>query len=777
MDLKQKTIKGLSWSFASQAARQVSQFAVTVILARLLMPDDFGLVGMATVFTGFISAVNEIGVSGALIQRQQVDESHYSSVFWLNIFLGTAFTALFIAVSPAIAAFYNKPELISILRISAFNFILAAFSIVQRAIFQKHMEFKKLAVIETLAIVIGGVVGIVMAYRGFGAWSLVYQMIAFTLANTVLLWLFSHWRPRFIFSISSIKDIFGFSAHVTGFTVMNYFARNVDYLLIGKFLGAESLGYYTLAYKLMLYPLQNVTWTIQKVMFPAFSVIQNDIAKVKNAYLKMIKSISITVFPMMFGLFALAPELIDAVYGAKWLPSVIVIRIFCFCGMIQCLSSTAGTIYQSQGRSDIQFKIGFLGSLGAVLSIILGLRWGIEGVAACYTAYSILWGFYSLYIVERLISLKKKDFYLLFAKIFLISSGMFLFTLYLKSILRIHGWPELMIVMTAAATVYVFLLLVFKQIGYQNMDHVLNGKKQNTKVAPNFFCVGTKKGGTTTLQDILVQHPDIYLPKVKETKFFAIEEKYSKGIEYYKKEYFSRCNGQKAVGEIDPAYMFVPYAPSRIHKALGDEIKIIFLLRNPVDRAYSHYLMNYRWGIESRLFEEAIEAPEIVPSEGLSLDDFSNKYNFCYRETGYYAKQISAYLKFLKRSNMIFFVFEEDIKSNIRSTIESIEKFLGIRHVELNFNKISNPASMPRFRIIRDFTRKTNIVRKIGKHFFPSQSLRYRILMRIDEMNQVEIKPKPLDSSFKKYLLDKYYKEEVKALEVILNRNLSVWME
>ena len=273
MNLRQKTISGLFWSFLSQGGKQASQIIITIILARLLSPDDFGILAMVTVFTNFAMIFSEMGVSSALIQKQDTHDRHYHSAFWLNILVGIGLTLIFMAASPFIAWFYKKPELTPILLVVALNFLFSSFTIIQQTILTKEMDFKSLAIRDIIAVILAGVIGIALAYHGFGVWSLVYQLIAFTIINALLLWILSPWRPKLEFSISDIKDIFHFSAHLTGFNFLNYFSRNIDQLLIGKFLGTQALGYYSLAYKIMLYPLQNISRVISKVMFPVFSKI------------------------------------------------------------------------------------------------------------------------------------------------------------------------------------------------------------------------------------------------------------------------------------------------------------------------------------------------------------------------------------------------------------------------------------------------------------------------------------------------------------------------
>lgn len=424
MSLRKKTIKGLAWSAVSQGGKQVSQIIITMILARLLSPEDFGLVAMATVFTNFALLFGEMGLSSALIQKQDIDDRHLSSAFWLNVIAGACLTLFFIIVAPLIAAFYHKPQLQPLLMVMSLNFILTSFTIIQQTIFTKEMDFKPLTIRDIASVVVAGIVGIFMANHGFGAWSLVGQLLTFSFVNGILLWTMSSWRPKFMFSKDAIKDIFHFSAHMTGFNIVNYFARNVDQLLIGKFLGSQALGYYALAYKIMLYPVQNISGIIGRVMFPAFSRIQHDLEKVRSAYLKMVKAISLITFPLMAGLFVLAPEFVHIVFGAKWEPIILVLKILCICGAVQSIGTTVGNIILSQGRSELQLRLGVISIFFVFLAVLLGMRWGVAGVAAFYTYEQILWFFYVQRISNHLIKLDNKRFFSVFKKSLLI--GVFL---------------------------------------------------------------------------------------------------------------------------------------------------------------------------------------------------------------------------------------------------------------------------------------------------------------------------------------------------------------
>jgi len=469
LNLKQKTLKGLAWTGGAQGGKQISQFMIIAILANLLSPDDFGLLGMATFFTGLISIFNEMGFSNALIQKKNITDRHYSSVFWLSIIIGIFLFLLMIPLSFPIAGFYKEPRLRPILILLSLNFIIFSFGLVQKAILQKEMEFKKIAVIDLTAILSGGVVGVFLALSGHGVYSLVYQLIVFTSMDMVLLWFFSKWRPRLEFSLSAIKDIWGFSLNLTGFNIINYFARNLDYLLVGKFLGAQALGFYTLAYRLMTYPLQNISWTIMKVMFPALSKIQDDLERVRFAYKKMIKAISLATFPMMLGLFALAPEFIHLVFGPKWAPVVPLVRIFCICGLIQSIGTTVGTIVLSQGKAKLHFQLGVLFTIFITIAILLGLHWGIVGVALFYSVFSIIWIHgVNFGVSSWLIKLKYSQFYAQLVNSYLMSILMMLIIFLAKQSIPSYQPLGLVSLIGIGAMTYLGLLFLTGELGIRN---------------------------------------------------------------------------------------------------------------------------------------------------------------------------------------------------------------------------------------------------------------------------------------------------------------------
>ena len=468
MSLKEKTLKGLSWSFASQIGKQLTQFLVTAALARSLTSEDFGLVGMATVFAGLITLLNERGLSAALVQNQKLTQTHSSSVFWLNITVGGLLFFLGIVASSGIAAFFHREELKPIFSCLSFNFFVASLSIVPRAMLVKTMDFKKLSVLETLSLAAGGATGVILAFRGFGAWALVGQSLMFNFSLAVLLWIFSHWKPSFIFSLASVRELFKFSSRLTLSAILNYISRNIDYLLIGKLLGAQPLGFYTLAYKLMMYPMQNICWVISKVMFPALSRIQHDLKKVSETYLRVTKGISLITFPALCGLFAVTPEFVTVIFGEKWLPASDLIRILCVCGMIQSFLTTQNDVLLSQGRTDLQLKLGSFGMVFSVLAISIGVHWGIYGVALGYTLVQLAWVPYGMHRVNQLLGLSTAKFAGPLLKSFALSALMAAGAFSLKSLTGLKDFPALILMVVSGAALYVGLLFTFERAFIQS---------------------------------------------------------------------------------------------------------------------------------------------------------------------------------------------------------------------------------------------------------------------------------------------------------------------
>jgi PST family polysaccharide transporter len=384
-------------------------FVIGIILARLLSPREFGLVAMITVITSFASIFAELGFSAALVQKQDVRQEHLSSVFWLNLGAGLVLTLAFIIAAPLVAEFYQEPMLTPLTIFISTNFLISSLNIVQNTLLTKALDFRTLSIVELGAVAVAGIISIVMAFAGFGAWSLAAQSVLISVVTAVLLWRLSHWRPSLLFRWTAVKDLLGFSMSLFGTKVLNYWVRNIDYLLIGRVLGTDPLGVYNRSYDVMLFPLTGVSRVLSRVMFPSMSIIQEDKRRVANLYLRMTRVIALITFPMMLGLFVTVEPFVMAVFGPKWTGMIPVLRVLSLVGMTQSIGTLNGNLYLSQGKADLQLKVGLVLKTIAILGIVIGLHWGIVGVAIGYAIASFINSYPSFHFAGRLVDLTYWD--------------------------------------------------------------------------------------------------------------------------------------------------------------------------------------------------------------------------------------------------------------------------------------------------------------------------------------------------------------------------------
>src|SRR5712671_5623369 len=405
MSLRGSAISGVKWSSISHFGRRGLSLLTTIILARLLAPADFGLVAMAAVVIGFIELFQDLGTATAVIQRKNPSQALLASMFWLNAGFGFAAMLVLYLASPLAGAFYREPQVIRIMQALSLSFLLSGLSNLQKSLLERNLEFDKLALIE-----IGTTLfGITAALLGHGAWSLVYQMLAGNVLATLLLWSAGRWRPSWQFDWPEIRSVMGFSLNLTGANIFNYFARNADKLLIGRFLGSQDLGYYDLAYRLMQFPLQGISAVIGRVMFPLYSRMQDDAGQFGRTYLKVASAIALISFPLMLGLTALARPFVVTVFGAGWMPVIPLLLILAPLGAVQSIATTVGHIYMAKGRTDWApwWTIG--AGLLIVLSFVLGLPWGILGVTSSYAVMFLLLTYPAFAVPFRLIGLRVRD--------------------------------------------------------------------------------------------------------------------------------------------------------------------------------------------------------------------------------------------------------------------------------------------------------------------------------------------------------------------------------
>ena len=375
--LRGKTFKGMIWSFAENFSLQGIQFVIGILLARVLSPSDYGMVGMLAIFTAVASTLINSGFSTALVRKTDRTQTDLSTTFYFNIVVGIVlYFALFFS-GPLIAKFYDTPLLADLIKVTAISLILNSLCIVQQALFTIKMDFKTQAKISVISALITGVGGVTMAYTGFGVWSIVWPGVFGGAVRCILLWVWGKWRPTWEYSWKSFKELFGFGSKLLASGLIDTIYNNIYPIIIGKKFSAADLGQYTRADGYANLPATTVTGVLGRVTFPLLCQIQNDDARLQSTYRQLIRLSAYVVFPIMIGLAALAKPLIIFMITAKWAECVPFLQILCFCLMWYPIHALNLNLLQVKGRSDLFLRLEIIKKILGVSILILAIPYGI----------------------------------------------------------------------------------------------------------------------------------------------------------------------------------------------------------------------------------------------------------------------------------------------------------------------------------------------------------------------------------------------------------------
>jgi len=461
MTLKQKVVTSAKWITLANVFKQLLQIISLIIFARILSPDDFGVYAVLMIFVGFLGMFTDMGTSAVIIHLENPSNKLLSSVFYFNVFVGIFLYIILTILSSYIALFFDMNILKTLLPIIAINFIITSFGVVQKALYEKNLDFKRISIIENIAVIISTIIGVASALYGLGVYSLIIQSLTSSVLLVGLMWFISGWRPLVFFSFDDIKSIWNYTANLSSFNIINYFARNADNFLIGKYLGSSALGVYNLAYKIMLYPLQNISQVLIRILFPAFSQIQNDNEKFKKAYKRVIFFIALVSFPIMAGLMAIADIFVTVLFGDKWQSLALILLILAPVGMMQSVVTTVGSLYMAKGKTKTMLNIGAINSIVTVFSFIIGIQFGVEGVALSYLLANIIMLYPNLLIAWRQIGLTVSEGLKEIMPIFIISIILgivvFMFGVFIKSVITIQV-VKLILMISVGIVIYLVLL-------------------------------------------------------------------------------------------------------------------------------------------------------------------------------------------------------------------------------------------------------------------------------------------------------------------------------
>lgn len=403
--LKNKTVKGTIWSSLERFSVQGIHFLVMILMARILTPADYGIVGMLAIFIAISQSLVDSGFSQALIRKQDRSEIDNSTVFYFNIAVGIVLYTVLYFCAPLIADFYNEPLLVPVTRAIGLSVIFNSLNVVQRALLTVRLDFKTQAKASLAGAIFSGAIGISMAYTGFGVWSIVWQQLSNLAIITILLWIFSHWKPIWAYSWRSFRVLFNFGSKLLASGLLDTLYRNIYLIVIGKFFKASDLGYYTRANQFTDFASSNITGIFQRVTYPVLSTIQDDDARLTDVYRRLLRTSAFIIFPLMMGMAAVARPMILSFLTKEWLFSAVLIQILCLSQMWYPVHAINLNLLQVKGRSDLFLKLEVIKKIIITITLCVTFPFGLIAMCWGMLANSIICLVINTYYTGKLINL------------------------------------------------------------------------------------------------------------------------------------------------------------------------------------------------------------------------------------------------------------------------------------------------------------------------------------------------------------------------------------
>ncbi len=462
-----RTVKGMVWSVIDRFAGQGVQFLMSIIIARLVLPSDYGLIAMLTIFLAIAQTFVDSGFGSALVQKKDRTETDFSTAFYFNIVVSTFAYLILFLTAPFIADFYNQDKLVAVTRIAGLSLIINSFGVVQLARLTITLDFKKTAVATLTAVTISGVLGIFMAYYGYGVWSLVAQTLSNNIINVLMLWVIAKWHPKLVFSAKSFKSLFGFGSKLLLSSLLHTLYVNLYSLIIGKFFSAKDLGYYNRANALAMFPSTNLSNVIMRVIYPVQCRIQDDDTQLIDNFRKYLRLSCYVIFPIMIGFCVLAEPIVLILMKEKWLPAVPYLQIMCIAYMWDSIMKLNGSLLNVKGRSDLFFRAEIIKKITAFLILAATIPFGITVMCIGLVLYAFadirIITIYVRKVLEVRLLPQLKDI----SGILLLSLSMGAVT-YFFSILTVNPYFKVLFGMVAAV-IYFFMiswLFHFREFGF-----------------------------------------------------------------------------------------------------------------------------------------------------------------------------------------------------------------------------------------------------------------------------------------------------------------------
>ena len=475
MSLRQKAKTGFIWTFAQQFGNQVIGFTISLILARILLPEEFGLIGMMAIFVAVGNTLLNAGLTQSLIRTENPDEDDYSTVFYFNLASAVLIYVLVFLLAPYIAQFYQQPILTDIVRLYCITFIFSAFAAVQLARLTKKMDFKTQTLVAIPATIIGGITGVIMAYSGYGVWSLVWSSLITSFFSSAQLWFYSKWKPPLVFNKHKFRKHFGFGYKLLLSGLLNKIFENIYLLIIGKYFSAAQVGFYTRAETTKQLPLSNIFNTLDKITYPMFAEIQNDNVRLKRVYKQLLQMVIFTVSPILLFIAVLGEPTFRFLFTEKWLPAVPFFQILCVTGILYPLHVYNLSILNVKGRSDLFLKLEIYKKIVIIITVIITLPIGILALLYGQIVISVISIFINTYYTGKFLNYdvikQLKDVLpIIFLAIFASSGIYFLDTYGLKGLPDIF---RILIGIFAGSIIYLGLAFFFKMDSLKDLRNLI----------------------------------------------------------------------------------------------------------------------------------------------------------------------------------------------------------------------------------------------------------------------------------------------------------------
>lgn len=468
-NLRNNVVSSLVWKFLERIGTQGIQFVVSLLLARLLLPSDYGVVSMILVFTAIANVFVQSGFSTSLIQKKGADELDFSSVFYVSLIIATICYIILFFAAPFIAEFYNMPEMTSILRVIALTLFFGAINSVQNAKISRDMKFKKLFFSSLGAILVSGATGIILAFLGYGPWALVWQQLSNSIAITIILWFTSGWRPKLMLSIKRVKSLFSYGSKILCSSLLDTLYRNLYNLVIGKFYSSETLGNYNKGEQFPKLIAVNVDGAISSVMLPAYSKEQDNHEKVKKMVRRSIVTSTLILFPMMVGLAAVAETAVRVLLTDNWLGCVPYMQLLCIVYAVYPINTANLQSIKAMGKSDYYLKLEVIKKVIGIIVLVATIPFGVYIMALGQVVVAILSTFINAFPNRRLLNYQYKEQIKDVLPALLISLVMFA-VVFPMNYLNINIYLLLLIQILIGIVVYFGLAYIFK---LESLDYLI----------------------------------------------------------------------------------------------------------------------------------------------------------------------------------------------------------------------------------------------------------------------------------------------------------------